>query len=91
MSDRHLFCAKLKQELPALASQPYPGALGERIWAEISAEAWALWLAHQTTLINEYRLNLMAASARELLRTEMEKFLFSGGAAKPAGFVDNGQ
>ena len=72
----------------ALTSQPYPGALGARILAEISQERWQMWLAHQTTLINEYRLNLMDASAREFLRTEMEKFLFTGGSEKPAGFVE---
>ena len=89
MSDHILFCTKLQQHLPALKSAPYPGEIGIRISKEISAEAWAMWLAHQTTLINEYRLNLMDASAREFLRAEMEKFLFIGGAEKPAGFVEH--
>lgn len=82
-----IYCRKLKQELPALAFQPYPGALGERIVKEISANAWQMWLAHQTTLINEYRLNLLDPEARKFLSTEMEKFLFGEGSAKPEGFV----
>ncbi|MCX7123470.1 MAG: oxidative damage protection protein [Gammaproteobacteria bacterium] len=72
----------------ALTSQPYPGALGARILAEISQEKWQAWLAHQTTLINEYRFNLMDISARTFLRDEMEKFLFTGGAEKPSGFIE---
>lgn len=82
-----VYCQKLKQESPALKFQPYPGPLGERILAEISAEAWQLWLAHQTTLINEYRLNLMEPEARRFLVVEMEKFLFGEGSAAPQGFV----
>lgn len=82
-----IYCQKLKQKLPALDFQPYPGLLGKRILAEISAEAWQLWLAHQTTLINEYRLNLMETEARQFLLVEMEKFLFGEGSGAPKGFI----
>lgn len=82
-----VFCYKLKEELPALSFQPYPGKLGERIVQEISQKAWDMWLAHQTTLINEYRLNLLDPEARKFLSQEMEKFLFGEGSAKPQGFV----
>lgn len=81
-----IYCHKLNIELPELTYQPYPGLLGERILKEISAQAWQMWLAHQTTLINEYRLNLLNAESRQFLATEMEKFLFGGGSEKPAGF-----
>ena len=49
--------------------------------------AWAAWLAHQTMLINENRLSPMDPKHRAFLEAEMEKFLFGGGAEKPAGFV----
>ncbi len=84
---KSVFCYKLKQELPALTIQPYPGKLGERIVQEISQKAWDQWLSHQTTLINEYRLNMLDPKARKFLVTEMEKFLFGTGSAKPEGFV----
>jgi Fe-S cluster biosynthesis and repair protein YggX len=82
-----IYCQKLKEELPALSFQPYPGALGARILLEISEKAWQMWLAHQTTLINEYRLNLLDPESRKFLRTEMEKFLWGEGSEKPEGFV----
>ncbi len=71
-----------------LTMQVFPGVLGQRIFNEISVERWQEWLAHQTTLINEYRLNLMDQEARSFLKIEMEKFLFGGGSDKPVQFVE---
>ena len=50
-------------------------------------EAWRAWVGHQTMLINEYRLSTIDPKARKFLVEEMEKFLFGGGAEKPAGYV----
>ncbi|OGT51026.1 MAG: oxidative damage protection protein [Gammaproteobacteria bacterium RIFCSPHIGHO2_12_FULL_41_15] len=88
MSHRHIHCQKLNKEAEGLKHPPIPGALGERIFQHISAEAWKLWLEHQTMLINEYRLNLLEPSSKELLMTEMEKFLFGEGSDKPEGFIE---
>ena len=83
---KQLFCAKLNQEAEAMSAQPFPGALGEKIFNHISKQAWKMWLAHQTMLINEYRLNLMDPKAREFLKEEMEKYFFGEGSDKPSGF-----
>ena len=45
------------------------------------------WLAHQTMLINENRLSPLDPKHRAFLEGEMQKFLFAGGADKPAGYV----
>lgn len=81
-----LFCQRLKQELPALEYTPYPGELGARVVENISAQAWDDWLAQQTMLINEYRLNLTDKKSREFLEEEMIKYLFEGNDAKPDGY-----
>jgi len=73
---RTVECLKLKKEAEALERQPYPGELGKKIFENISKEAWEMWIGQQTILINEYRLDLSDAKARELLVTEMQKFLF---------------
>lgn len=73
---RQIFCAKLKKELESLDTPPYPGKLGERIYNEISKEAWQMWLRHQTILINENRLNMTNLDNRQFLLTEMQKFFF---------------
>lgn len=82
-----IFCQKLQKEAPKMAFAPYPGELGKKILANISQEAWRMWLDHQTILINEYRLNLMDAEARKFLQNEMVKFLFEGKDEKPDQFV----
>lgn len=84
---RMVHCVKLQREAEGLAFAPWPGELGKRIYENVSKEAWAAWLAHQTMLINENRLSPRDPKHRAFLETELEKFLFGGGADKPAGYV----
>jgi len=84
---RKIQCALLKKEGEGMDYAPYPGPLGQRIYDSISKEAWQRWLAHQTMLINEYRLTPIEPEARKFLETEMEKFFFGGGSEKPKEFV----
>jgi Fe-S cluster biosynthesis and repair protein YggX len=84
---RTVNCIYLKKEGEGMDFAPYPGELGQRIYDNVSKEAWQLWVAHQTMLINEYRLTPIEPEARKLLETEMEKFFFSGGAEKPQEYV----
>lgn len=80
-------CAYLKKEAPGLAFPPYPGELGKRIYDTISQEAFEVWKRHQTMLVNENRLNLADARARQYLARQMEQFLFGGQADQPTGYV----
>jgi Fe-S cluster biosynthesis and repair protein YggX len=84
---RNVNCILLNKEAEGLDYAPYPGPLGQRIYDNVSKEAWQRWLAHQTMLINEYRLTPMEPAARKFLETEMEKFFFGGGSEKPREFV----
>lgn len=74
---RTVFCCKLKQEAEGLEKQPFPGELGKKVFNEVSKQAWNMWLSHQTMLINEYRLNLIEARAREFLKEEMQKYFLA--------------
>ncbi|MGE0810133.1 MAG: oxidative damage protection protein [Immundisolibacter sp.] len=84
---RTVNCVVLGRQAEGLDRPPYPGALGQRIFEQVSREAWQTWLGHQTMLINENRLTLIDPEARKFLQQEMEKFLFGGGADKPEGYV----
>jgi Fe-S cluster biosynthesis and repair protein YggX len=79
---------KLDREAEGLDRPPYPGELGQRIFENVSKEAWQKWLAHQTMLINEYRLVPFEPKARQFLVGEMEKYFFGGGSVRPGGFVE---
>lgn len=83
---RTVHCVKLGKDAEGLDRPPYPGALGQKIFENVSKQAWAEWIAHQTRLINEYRLALAEASARKFLAEEMEKYFF-GGALTQTGYV----
>ena len=84
---RTVNCVMLKTEAEGLDYAPYPGELGQKIYDNVSKEAWQRWLAHQTMLINEYRLTPIEPEARQFLATEMEKFFFGEGSEKPKEFV----
>ena len=84
---RTVKCILLGKEAEGLDWLPYPGDLGQRIYDNVSKEAWQRWLAHQTMLINEYRLTPIEPEARKMLEGEMEKFFFGGGSAAPKEFV----
>jgi Fe-S cluster biosynthesis and repair protein YggX len=84
---RTVNCVLLGHEAEGLDRPPYPGELGQRIYEQVSKQAWQQWLAHQTMLINEYRLVVIEPQAREFLREQMEQFFFGGGAAAPEGYV----
>ncbi len=82
-----IFCQKLQKEAAPMSFAPVPGELGERILNNISAEAWKLWMNHQTMLINEKHLSLADTKTRQYLTGEMEKFLFGGDYEKVEGYV----
>ena len=84
---RMVNCIKLKKEAEGLDRPPYPGELGQRIWENVSKEAWAGWISHQTMLVNENRLNLADIRARKYLAQQMENYFFGVGADRPAGYV----
>ena len=84
---RTVNCVVLGREAEGLDYAPYPGELGRRIYDNVSKEAWQRWLAHQTMLINEYRLTPIEPEARKFLEREMEKFFFGDGSEKPREWV----
>jgi len=83
---RTVNCIKLKREAEGLDRAPYPGDLGQRIFDNVSKEAWQEWLKQQTMLINEYRLSPIDPKARTFLEEQMEKFFFGEGAELPPDF-----
>jgi Fe-S cluster biosynthesis and repair protein YggX len=84
-----VMCKKLGRQLPGLDEPPFAGALGQRIYEQISAEAFALWQEHAKTLIASYRLNLSEQGARDFVREQMEEFFFGPDAQMPDWFGED--
>jgi len=84
---RMVQCVKLGREAEGLEKPPIKGELGQRVFENVSKEAWKMWLEHSKMLINEFRLDLMSESGQRIWMTELEKFFFGEGAQLPPDFV----
>jgi Fe-S cluster biosynthesis and repair protein YggX len=84
---RTVNCVRLGREAEGLDFPPFPGALGKRIFDNVSKEVWKGWLEHQKMLVNENRLSLADAKARKYLLEQTENYFFGQGADAAAGYV----
>ena len=83
---RMVNCVKLNKEAEGLDRPTYPGELGQRIFENVSKEAWQAWLKQQTMLINEYRLSPLDSKTQVFIKEQMEKFFFGEGVETPPDF-----
>ena len=84
---RKVMCVKYQKELPGLDSIPWPGELGQRIFDNVSKDAWKLWEERMKMILNEYRLMPWQKEAQDLVAKHMEDFFFGDSAALPPDFV----
>ena len=85
---RMVQCVKLGKELEGLNEVPFDNhPLGQKIYDNVSAEAWRMWVEHMKMVMNEYRLNLGVRESQEFLIKQMEEFFFGEGAALPPDYV----
>lgn len=84
---RKVFCVKFQKELPGLDEPPFDGPLGQKIFENVSRDAWAMWMDHCKMILNEYRLNPANPRDQEVLVKALEQFFFGEGAALPANYV----
>lgn len=84
---RMVNCIKLGREAEGMDFAPLPGELGQKLYDNVSKEAWQGWIRHQTMLINENRLNLADPRARQYLTQQLQNYFFGQGADAVSGFV----
>ncbi|MCG8350803.1 MAG: oxidative damage protection protein [Chloroflexales bacterium] len=84
---RMVQCVKFGRELPGLDAPPMPGELGKRIYEHVSRQAWIMWPAQSTVIINHYGLSLVDPRAQEFLMKQMEEFFFGENAQMPEGWM----
>ncbi|NJS13925.1 MAG: oxidative damage protection protein, partial [Sphingopyxis sp.] len=66
---------------PGLDAAPWPGEIGQRIFEQVSAQAWKLWEDRQKMILNEYRIMPWQKEAQALVAKHMEDFFFGESAA----------
>lgn len=84
---RMVKCVKLGRELPGVVYKPFDNELGQRIYDNVSQEAWRMWVEQSKMLVNEYRLDLASPQGQRLLLEQAERFFFGEGADRPAEYV----
>jgi Fe-S cluster biosynthesis and repair protein YggX len=85
---RMVNCVVLKREAEGLDAPPYPGAVGERIYENVSREGWEEWLQRLQMIINENQLSTGDPESLGLIEQHMVGFLFDEGdfGGLPQGF-----
>jgi len=81
-----VFCKKFQEKLPALEIPPMPGPKGQELMETVSKKAWEEWKSHQTTLINEKKLDSSNAEDRQWIAEQMDRFFNNEDYEKPSGF-----
>jgi Fe-S cluster biosynthesis and repair protein YggX len=85
---RMVFCVKFQRELEGLDEVPFEGhPLGQKIYENVSKQAWKLWVERLKMIMNEYRLNLGTREAQEFLIKQMDDYFFGEGAGLPPDYV----
>jgi Fe-S cluster biosynthesis and repair protein YggX len=84
---RTVQCIKLGREAEGLEKPPLKGPLGQRVFDNVSKQAWTMWLEHSKMLINEYRLDLTSDQGQKIWFTEMEKYFWGEGSSAPPDYV----
>jgi Fe-S cluster biosynthesis and repair protein YggX len=80
-------CIKLNQELPGLAKPPVPGELGQKVFENVSKQAFQMFLDHFKMVVNEYKLDLTSSASDKIFLEQMNEYFFGGGADLPGEYV----
>jgi Fe-S cluster biosynthesis and repair protein YggX len=84
---RMIHCVKFGREMEGMDRPPFKGEMGQKLFENVSKEAWKMWLEHSKMLVNEYRLDLTSDQGQKVWMTECTKYFFEEGSALPPDFV----
>lgn len=84
-------CVKLGHEAEGLEEPPFDSPLGQKIYENVSKQAWDQWQEHMKMLLNEYRLQPWKKEHQEFIVQQMESYFFGEGAVKPSEYVPPSQ
>ena len=84
-------CVKLGQQLEGLDEPPFDSPLGQKIYENVSKQAWGQWQEHMKMLLNEYRLQPWKPEAQEFIAEQMHAYFFGDGSQLPKEYVPQDQ
>ena len=84
---RMVECVKFGKPMEGLPKPPLKGEVGQRVYDQVSKEAWTMWLEHSKMIVNEFHLDLMSERGQKVWFEELEKFFWGEGSQLPPDFV----
>ena len=84
---RMVKCVKFGKEMEGLERVPWKGELGQRVFENVSKEAWKMSIEHSKMIMNEYRLNPLDPQSLKIMEEQLEQFFFGEGAKLPEGYI----
>ena len=70
-----VMCVKFGRKMEGLDRAPWKGELGQRIYENVSKEAWKLWIEHSKMIMNEYRLNPLDPQSQKIMEEQTRAIL----------------
>ncbi|MFB3814732.1 MAG: oxidative damage protection protein [Terriglobales bacterium] len=80
-------CVKLGREAEGLDEPPFDTPLGQRVYENVSKEAWAGWMNHMRMLLNEYRLQPWRPEHQAFIAQQLEEYFFGSGSQLPPEYT----
>ena len=80
---RIVHCVKLNKDLPGLDRLPVQGELGQKVYDNVSKEAFKMVLDYFKMIVNEYRLDLSNPDTDKIFLDQMTEFFFGSGGNLP--------
>ncbi|RLB62108.1 MAG: oxidative damage protection protein [Deltaproteobacteria bacterium] len=84
---RMVQCVKFGKPMEGLAKPPLKGEIGQKVFDQVSKEAWQMWIEHSKMVINEYRLDPMTEHGQQVWMAELDRYFWGEGAQLPPEFV----
>lgn len=84
---RIVHCVKLKKDLPGLDRLPVQGELGQKVFDNVSKEAFKMFLDYFKMIVNEYRLDLSNPETDKIFLDQMQEYLFGSGGELPEEYT----
>jgi Fe-S cluster biosynthesis and repair protein YggX len=84
---RMVNCVKIGRMMEGLDRAPWKGPIGQRIYENVSKEAWKMWVEYSKMLMNEYRLNPLDPKSLKIMEEQMEQYFFGECAKLPEAYV----
>jgi Fe-S cluster biosynthesis and repair protein YggX len=85
--ERIVHCIKLGKDLPGLTKPPIMGEVGQKVYDNVSKEAFKMFLEHFKMVVNEYRLDLSSPSTDKIFEDQMQDYFFGAGMQLPEEYV----